>query len=168
MGVLSASDFPPPEDQQRRKWFGAAVVSGAVLGLTLGWSIIPAGAAPTGATITVSGAVNGKLSTPSADCQGVTAKSGELDFFHSLRGNKAHGWSVFFTAPHSGTWRGVGVASPSSFSLQASTGITESWTGRSGSFTTNGHAGHVNMVLQPQIGSNVHGLVHVKGTWNCP
>ncbi len=46
-------------------------------------------------------------------------------------------------------------------------GISVSWTGKSGSFTTKGTSGSVNMVLEPQIGSSGHGLVHVKGSWDC-
>jgi len=81
-----------------------------------------------------------------ADCGGVTATSGEIDFYHSLRGHSGTEWSLFFTAPHGGTWKG---------------------TDKSGSFTTKGSTGSVNMVVKPQIGSSGHGLVHDKGTWNC-
>jgi hypothetical protein len=130
---------------------------------------VPAAAAsPSGSTVTISGALNGQLTTPVADCPGVTAKSGEIDFYHSLKGHSGDEWSLFFTAPHNGTWKGVGVAAPSSFSLQSNAGISVSWTGKSGSFTTKGSSGSVNMVLKPQVGSSGHGLVHVKGTWSCP
>ncbi len=76
-------------------------------------------------------------------------------------------WPLFFTARHSGTWNCVGLTSPSSFSLESHGSISVSWTGKSGSLTTKGSTGAVNMVLKPQIGSSGHGLVHVKGTWNC-
>lgn len=127
-----------------------------------------AGAAATGATVSFSGALNGSLTTPASDCSGVTAESGEIDFYHSLQGHAGNEWSLFFTAPHGGTWKGTGVASPSSFNLEANGNISVSWTGKSGSFTTNRSSGSVNMVLKPQVGSSGHGLVHVKGTWNCP
>lgn len=145
----------------------AAVGGFAIVGVV----VVPgriAGAVATGATVSFSGALNGHLATPASDCGGVTAESGEIDFYHSLQGHAGSEWSLFFTAPHGGTWKGTGVASPSSFSLESNGNISVSWTGRSGSFTTNRSTGSVNMVLKPQIGSSGHGLVHVEGTWNCP
>jgi hypothetical protein len=126
-----------------------------------------ASGATDGATITVSGALKGVISTPAADCSGLTSQSGEIDFYHPLKGFKTSSWSVFYTAPHSGTWRGLGGGSSSSFSLQPGQGITDSWVGKSGSFTTNETRGSANITLEPQVGSRVHGLVHVKGSWNC-
>jgi hypothetical protein len=51
--------------------------------------------------------------------------------------------------------------------MQSSAGITVSWTAKSGSFTTKGSSGSVKITLKPQIGSSGHGLVDVKGTWDC-
>jgi hypothetical protein len=125
-------------------------------------------ASPSGAVVSFSGALSGHLTTPSTDCSNVTATSGEIDFSHSLKGHGGSSWSLFFTAPHSGTWKGVGLTASSSFNLQSAAGTSVSWTGKSGSFTTKGTSGSVNMVLKPQIGSSGHGLVHVKGSWDCP
>lgn len=149
------------------RWLAA--VGGGLAGLVA--AVLPAvasAASPSGATVSFSGALSGHLTTPATDCSNVTATAGEIDFYHSLKGHGGSEWSLFFTAPHSGTWKGVGVAAPSSFSLQSGGGISVSWTGKSGSFTTKGTSGSVNMVLKPQIGSSGHGLVHVKGSWDCP
>jgi hypothetical protein len=139
-----------------------------VVGLVVVAPAAAAGGAANGAEASFSGALSGRLATPATDCSNVTAKSGEIDFYHSLKGHGGSEWSLFFTAPHSGTWKGVGVAGSSSFSLQSGAGISVSWTGKSGRFTTKGTSGTVNMVLMPQIGSSGHGLVHVKGSWDCP
>lgn len=105
--------------------FTAVVAGGLVTEVACGLGVTDAGASPSGATASVSGALKGTLTTPAADCGGVTATSGEIDFHHSLRGHSGTEWPLFFTAPHSGT------------------------------------------CIKPQIGSSGHGLVHVKGTWNC-
>ena len=158
-----------PGEGRRASALRFAALAGVFVGLAA--AALPAAAAagsPSGATASFSGALSGRVTTPATDCSDVTAKAGEIDFYHSLKGHSGTEWSLFFTAPHSGTWKGVGIASPSSFSLQSGAGISVSWTGKSGSFTTKGTGGNVNMVLKPQIGSSSHGLVHVKGTWNCP
>lgn len=146
----------------------SALAGGCVALLGAAVPAAAAAGAPSGATASFSGALSGHLTTPATNCSNVTAQSGEIDFFHALKGHSGTEWSLFFTAPHGGTWKGVGIASPSSFSLQSGAGISVSWTGKSGSFTTKGASGSVNMVLKPQIGSSGHGLVHVKGTWDCP
>lgn len=129
---------------------------------------VAAGAAtPSGADVTFSGAVNGHLMTPTSDCSGLTAQSGEIDFSHSLRGHSGHEWSLFYTAPHSGTWKPHGIAGSSSFSTEVNGSIGTSWDTKSGSFTVKGATGSVDVTLEPEPGSNGHGLVHVKGSWNC-
>jgi hypothetical protein len=125
-------------------------------------------AAANGASATFSGAVNGHLTTPATDCPGVTDQSGEIDFYHSLRGHSGNEWSLFFTAPHNGTWKPRGIAGSSSFSLEANDSISISWDAKSGSFTTKGTNGSVNITLAPEPGSSGHGVIHVKGSWSCP
>jgi hypothetical protein len=154
-----------PPAAPSRVWACGLVVAAAVLILL---APATADAATSGASATFSGSLNGHLATPVADCSGVTAQSGEIDFYHSLAGHGGSEWSLFFNDQHAGTWKGRGGASTSSFSLQSSAGMSVSWVGKSGSFTTKGSAGTVNMILKPQIGSSGHGLVHVKGSWNCP
>ncbi len=124
-------------------------------------------AAASGASVTFSGAVSGHLTTPTTDCSGLTAQSGEIDFYHSLKGHSGSEWSLFYTAPHNGTWKPRGLAGSSSFSTEVNGSIEDSWNTKSGSFTVKGATGSVNVTLQPQPGSKSHGLVHVKGTWNC-
>ncbi len=155
--------LPPPTPF--RAWACGLVLAASAATLA---APAPAGAAASGASATFSGSLNGHLTTPAVDCSGVTAQSGEIDFYHSLKGHGGTEWSLFFNDPHAGTWKGRGGASTSSFSLQSGAGISVSWVGKSGSFTTKGASGTVNMVLKPQIGSSGHGLVHVKGSWSCP
>ena len=127
-----------------------------------------AGAAgPSGASVTFSGAANGHLTTPTTDCSGLTAQSGEIDFYHPLKGHSGHEWSLFYTALHDGTWKPRGIAGSSSFSTEVNGSIENAWDAKSGSFTVEGATGSVNVTLQPEPGSSAHGLVHVKGTWKC-
>jgi hypothetical protein len=121
-----------------------------------------------GASFTFSGSVNGHLTTPASDCTGATEHSGEIDFYHSLKGHSGKEWSVFYTAPRGGTYKNFSITSPESFSIEVNDSISESWTGKSGSFTVKGTTGTAKVLLKPQVGSSTHGLVHVTGTWNCP
>jgi hypothetical protein len=95
-------------------------------------------------------------------------QSGEIDFYHSLKGHSGNEWSLFFTSPHSGTWKPTGLAGSSSFSLEDNGSISISWDTKSGSFTVKDNTGSVHVTLEPEPGSSGHGLVHVQGTWNCP
>jgi hypothetical protein len=122
---------------------------------------------PSGASVTFSGAVSGHLTTPKSDCPGIMAQSGEIDFYHSLKGHSGNEWSLFYTAPHNGTWKPRGLAGSSSFSTEVNGSIENSWYTKSGSFKVKGATGSVDVTLQPEPGSKSHGLVHVKGTWNC-
>ncbi len=123
---------------------------------------------PSGASVTFRGSVSGHLTTPASDCSNVTSQSGEIDFYHSLKGHSGNEWSLFFTAPHGGTWRPTGLAGSSSLSLEDNGSISISWYTKSGSFTVKGATGSVQVTLEPEPGSSGHGLVHVKGSWNCP
>ena len=93
--------------------------------------------------------------------------SGEIDFYHSLKGHSGKEWSLFYTAPHNGTWKPHGLAGTSSFSTEVNGSIENSWYTKTGSFKVKGATGSVDVTLQPEPGSKSHGLVHVKGTWNC-
>jgi hypothetical protein len=148
------------------RWFVLTVLT---LIPVVGLPAVAAGAsASTGSTMTITGALKGHLTTPATDCEGTTSKSGEIDFYSQpLKGGRTTGWSMLFTAPHNGTWHPSGIAGSSSFSMQSSAGISQSWTAKSGSFTTKGSSGSVKIILKPQIGSSSHALVDVKGTWNC-
>ncbi len=142
------------------------VATGAVV---LAPSDLVAGvSSPSGANVIFSGSVSGHLTTPTSDCSDVTSKSGEIDFFHSLKGHSGNEWSLFFTSPHSGTWKPTGLAGSSSFSLEDNGSISISWDTKSGSFTVKDNTGSVHVTLEPEPGSSGHGLVHVQGTWNCP
>ena len=127
-----------------------------------------AASSQTGASATFSGSVSGHLTTPASDCSEVTSQSGEIDFFHSLKGRSGNEWSLFFTAPHHGTWRPVGLAGSSSLSLEDNGSISISWYTKSGSFTVKGATGSARVTLEPEPGSSGHGVVHVQATWNCP
>jgi hypothetical protein len=142
------------------------VATGAVV---LGPSARVVGASsPSGASATFSGSVSGHLTTPASDCSNVTSQSGEIDFYHSLKGHSGNEWSLFFTAPHGGTWKPRGLAGSSSLSLEDNGSISTSWYTKSGSFTVKGATGSAHVTLEPEPGSSGHGLVHVQGTWNCP
>ncbi|MGP0032213.1 MAG: hypothetical protein ACLPVF_17130 [Acidimicrobiales bacterium] len=123
---------------------------------------------PTGASFTFSGAASGHLTTPASDCSDATAQSGEIDFYHSLKGHAGNEWSLFYNDHGSGTYKKFGLTAAQSFSTEINSSISESWTAKSGSFTVKGKTGSANMVLKPQIGSSTRGLLRVKGTWNCP
>jgi hypothetical protein len=129
-------------------------------------AVAPAGASSGGAAITVSGAVSGKLSIPSNDCPGTTAKGGQFAFTGHLKGNSSDNWTVTFDDPHAGTWNGNPEKSASSFVLQASG--RESWATKSGSYTTKGGTGSATVELAPELGSKAKGDVHVSAKWDCP
>jgi hypothetical protein len=154
-----------------RHRIGAAVICWVVAAGATVLALCGPGAAgasaPSGASVTYSGAVRGHLTTPPSDCSGLTPQSGEIDFYHSLKGHSGNEWSLFYTAPHNGTFKPHGLAGSSSFSTEANGSISDAWYTKSGSFTVKGATGSVNVTLQPEPGSNAHGLVHVKGTWNC-
>jgi hypothetical protein len=126
----------------------------------------PAGASSGGAAITVTGALSGKLSIPSNDCPGTTAKGGQFAFTGHLKGNSSDNWTVTFDDPHAGTWNGNPEKTASSFVLQASGRV--SWATKSGSYSTKGGSGSANVELAPELGSKAKGDVHVSGKWDCP
>jgi hypothetical protein len=153
-----------PRSRPCLRSLAAAVVAAVLLGLS---GVGGASTSP-GASFTFSGAASGHLTTPASDCSGATAQSGEIDFYHSLKGVAGSEWSVFYNDPHSGTYKKFGLTAPQSFSVEVNSSISESWSGKSGRFTVKGKTGSADVVLKPQIGSSTHGLLHVKGTWNCP
>jgi hypothetical protein len=149
---------------RRRCLLGAsALLSASALSLALSPS---AGASSGGATITVSGVLQGKLSISSSDCEGTTAKGGQFEFMGHLKGLTGSDWTVTFDDPHAGTWNGNPEKTASSFVLQGSGRL--SWATKSGSYTTKGGTGTANVELAPEFGSKAKGDVHVDASWNCP
>jgi hypothetical protein len=145
---------------------GGGLLSFAALALALALAVPEAGAATTGATMTASGALQGKLSISSSDCEGTNAKGGQFEFMGHLKGSSSENWTVTFDDPHSGTWNGIPEKTSSSFVLQGSGRL--SWATKSGSYTTKGGTGSANIELAPELGSKAKGNVHVTASWNCP
>ena len=119
---------------------------------------------PSGASVTFRGSVSGHLTTPASTAPNVTSQSGEIDFYHSLKG---HSGERVVAVLHRAGWRHMetdGARGSSSLSLEDNGSISISCETKSGSFTVKGATGSVQVTLEPEPGSSGHGLVHVKGS----
>ena len=171
----------------RRVTSGTAAGAGAIVLLTMpmgaqggqgATSVTTASNTSATTTFTFAGAVEGTLTQPDLECNGVGGYGGMFEFeANRLKGSSDSSWVVnvnnLGAKRNGGTFTNFGGITGNGVSivLQGSNGKTDYfWASKSGKVTISPSGGSLKVVLVPDRGVSGKpgkGTIHLTGSWGC-